>query len=65
LQLGFNSILADIQKIESHRKLVLGSHLLSDLVDVCLSYIPDLFCHRLLEGEGKLSLFTLRNISSL
>jgi ankyrin repeat protein len=39
------SVVADIEKIESRRKTLLDEYLLSDLSDLCLSYVPDLFCH--------------------
>jgi hypothetical protein len=34
-----------IDKIEAQRKGWLSAHLIPDLVDLCLEYVPDLFCH--------------------
>jgi hypothetical protein len=45
-------IVADIEKIESQRKALLNAHLVSDLSDLCLAYVPDLFYHL----DGKISL---------
>jgi ankyrin repeat protein len=43
---GWNSFLAEIEKIEAQRKAWLDDCLLvSDLSALCLSYVPDLFCH--------------------
>jgi hypothetical protein len=43
---SFQSVLADIDKIESQRKALFDVHLLvSDLSSLCLEYVPDLFCH--------------------
>jgi hypothetical protein len=39
------SVLADVAKIEAQRKALLDDHLLSDLSNLCLDYVPDLFCH--------------------
>jgi hypothetical protein len=38
-------LIQNIEKIEQHRKDSLAVHLVSDLVNLCLEYVPDLFCH--------------------
>jgi hypothetical protein len=50
-QLDILSVVADIEKIEAQRKSLLDAYLLSDLSNLCLGYVPDLFCH----FEGKTS----------
>jgi hypothetical protein len=50
-QPDFLAVVAGIEKIESQRKALLDDHLLSDLSSLCLSYVPDLFCHL----DGKIS----------
>jgi hypothetical protein len=69
------SFLADIEQMESQRKALLDAHLLSDLSDLCLAFIPDLFCH--FEGDilslveagannkNKFPRFTFAHLSSL
>jgi hypothetical protein len=37
--------LDDIENIEAQRKALLDVLLLSDLSNLCLDYVPDLFCH--------------------
>jgi hypothetical protein len=39
------SFVADIEKIDSQRKALLDEHLLSDLSNLCLDYVPDMFHH--------------------
>jgi hypothetical protein len=44
---GWNSIkplLAEIEQIESQRKVLLDFHLLPELTRLCLDYVPDLVC---------------------
>jgi hypothetical protein len=44
--LGWDSfaVVAEIEVIESQRKAWLDLHLLSDLSQMCLEYVPDFFC---------------------
>jgi hypothetical protein len=43
--LDCSSVVAEIEKIESQRKALFDTYLLSDLSVLCLDYVPDLFCH--------------------
>jgi ankyrin repeat protein len=45
------SVLADLKRVESQRKALLDDHLVSDLSNLCLEYVPDFFCH----FDGKVS----------
>jgi ankyrin repeat protein len=45
-QSDFRSVVSTIAQIEKQRQALLDAHLLvSDLSLLCLSYVPDLFCH--------------------
>jgi hypothetical protein len=37
------NVVVEIEKIESQRKALLDDHLVSDLSNLCLGYVPDLF----------------------
>jgi hypothetical protein len=39
----FNSLITEIESIESKRRAFLDAHLIPDLVGLCLDYVPDLF----------------------
>jgi hypothetical protein len=38
-------VVADIEKIELQHKALLNHHLVSDVSNLCLESVPDLFCH--------------------
>jgi hypothetical protein len=63
------SIVAEIEEqIESQRQSLLNHHLLPDLSNLCLEYVPDLFCHQLEKVTSLLEahqLFSFSNLSSL
>jgi hypothetical protein len=63
-------VVADIEKIESQRKALLDDHLVSDLSHLCLSYVPDFFCHldgkiSYLVGPTKFPRFSFGSLSTL
>jgi ankyrin repeat protein len=39
----FQSLITEIESVESQRQSLLGAHLIPDLVGICLDYVPDLF----------------------
>jgi hypothetical protein len=62
--------LADVTKIESQRRALLEPYLLDDLVAICLTYVPDLFCHvgrlaSLIQFPNALPRFTFGSLSTL
>jgi hypothetical protein len=70
---ALRSVVADLNQIESQRKALLDDHLVSDLSNLCLEYVPDLFCHfdgkvsSLVDSNSdcKLPRFSFGNLSTL